>query len=207
MFFKDSIEEITYGKMWIQPLLFQDDISRVSTSVRAAQSGNKRIEAVMETKLLDFNLDKSCYIIMGSKKRKEEMEIELKENPLILCAYPMKKVKIKKYLWDIISTAGLSERVQATIEKRKGQVVSSIIETKAVVEDCRSNVVGGILSGLEIWELAILPFLLNNCETWTEISPKTIDLLDNIQCMSTGASWPPPGPVPSPPCCGRQEEP
>ena len=39
------------------------------------------------------------------------------------------------------------------------------------------------MSGLEIWELAILPFLLNNCETWTEISPKTIDLLDNIQCM------------------------
>ena len=35
-------------------------------------------------------------------------------------------------------------------------------ETKAVIEDCRANAIGGIIVGLEIWELAILPHLLNN---------------------------------------------
>jgi len=54
----ESEDELSYGSIIIQPLLFQDDISGASTSVSAAQSGNKKIEAVMETKLLDLNLDK-----------------------------------------------------------------------------------------------------------------------------------------------------
>ena len=61
-------------------------------------------------------------------------------------------------------SGGLSDSVQATVLKRKGQVVTSILETKAVIEDCRSN------AGFDIWELAILPFLLNNSDTWVEIS-------------------------------------
>ena len=68
----------------------------------------------------------------------------------------------EKYLGDMISSAGLSESVHATVLKRKGQVISSIIEIKAVVKDCRTNIVGGVLTGLDIWELAILPYLLNN---------------------------------------------
>ena len=83
----------------------------------------------------------------------------------------------------MISTGGLAESVLATVLKRKGQVVSSILETKAVIEDCRSNIVGGITAGLEIWELAILPHLLNNSETWTEIKKSTIDMLDDLQYM------------------------
>ena len=43
--------------------------------------------------------------------------------------------------------------------------------------------VGGIAAGIEIWELAIMPFLMNNSETWVEISLKTIDHLDNLQNM------------------------
>ena len=40
--------------------------------------------------------------------------------------------------------------------------------------------VWGILAGLDIWELAILPDLLNNGETWIETATKT---LDDLQCM------------------------
>ena len=69
IFFRESTDELSYGGIKLQPFLFQDNISRQSTSVWAVQSGNNKIEAVMETKLLDFNLDKSCYIVMGSKKK------------------------------------------------------------------------------------------------------------------------------------------
>ena len=58
-FFKNSNEEISYGEERMQPLLFQDDISRISTSLKSVQSGNDKMEAVMESKLLDFNHDKS----------------------------------------------------------------------------------------------------------------------------------------------------
>ena len=137
----------------------------------------------METKLLDLNLDKSCYILMGSKKNKLEVENELKTSPLTLYGGLMKNVKMEKYLGDMISSEGLADSVLSTILKRKGQVVSCILETTAVVEDCRAGVVGGIMAGMEIWELAILPFLLNNSETWTEISKKSIEVLDDLQCM------------------------
>ena len=183
IFFKTSLDELSYGAHRIQPLLFQDDISRLATSVWGAQTGNNKMESVLETKLLDFNLDKSCVIIMGSKKQKETIENELDQNPLILCGQKMKVLKKEKYLGDMISTGGLAESVLATVLKRKGQVVSSILETKAVIEDCRSNIVGGITAGLEIWELAILPHLLNNGETWTEIKKSTIDMLDDLQYM------------------------
>ena len=183
LFFKTSMDELSYGGDQLQPLLFQDDISRLATSVWGAQSGNDKMESVMETKLLDFNLDKSCVIVMGSEKRKGEIEEQLKENPLKLCGQKMKYVLKEKYLGDFLSSGGLSDSVQATILKRKGQVVTSILEAKAVIEDCRSNIVGGITAGLEIWELAILPFLLNNSDTWVEISKSTIDTLDDLQYM------------------------
>ena len=95
----------------------------------------------------------------------------------------MTKVKTEKYLGDMISSDGLADCVLKTVLKRKGQVVSCILETKAVVEYYRSMVVGGITAGLEIWELAILPFLLNNSETWVEINQKTITILDGLQFM------------------------
>ena len=83
----------------------------------------------------------------------------------------------------MLSSAGLADSAHATVLKRKGQVISSILDTKAVVEDCRATVLGGIVSGLDIWELAILPYLLNNSETWTELSRKTIEALDDLQLM------------------------
>ena len=183
MFFKTSIDELSYGGEQLQPLLFQDDISRLATSVWGAQSGNNKMESVMETKLLDFNLDKSCVIVMGSRLKKAEINEQLRENPLKLCGQEMKCVAMEKYLGDMLSSGGLSDSVQATVLKRKGQVVSTILETKAVIEDCRSNVVGGITAGIEIWELAILPYLLNNSDTWVEISKATIDTLDDLQYM------------------------
>ena len=163
--------------------MFQDDIARLATSVWGAQVGNNKMETVMETKLLDFNLDKSCVIVMGSTAKKIEIEKQLEATPLTLCGQKMKCLKMEKYLGDMICTGGLAESVQATILKRKGQVVTSILETKAVIEDCRANLVGGITAGLDIWELAILPYLLNNCETWTETAKKTFETLDDLQCM------------------------
>ena len=112
-----------------------------------------------------------------------KIENELKSNPLTLFGDIMKNVKMEKYLGDQISSEGLADSAHATILKRRGQVISCILETIAVVEDCRANVLGGILAGLEIWEIAILPFLLNNCETWTELSQKSIDILDEMQYM------------------------
>ena len=82
--FKHSSYEISYGKQMLNPLLFQDDIARICDSPEAAQHGNELINHVMESKLLDFNLDKSVYIVIGGKSVRQSLEKKLEEVPLTL---------------------------------------------------------------------------------------------------------------------------
>ena len=57
-FFKDSEYEVSYVPVPIQPILYQDDVARMSLDLESAQMGNNKMEALAETKLLDYNLDK-----------------------------------------------------------------------------------------------------------------------------------------------------
>ena len=43
------------------------------------------------------------------------------------------------------------------------------------------QVIGGIRGSIEIWELAIIPMLLNNCDTWIGISEDSVTKLENFQ--------------------------
>ena len=69
----------------------------------SAQLGNELINAVMETKLLDFNLDKSCYIVTGNKSAQNDIRNSLKVTPLYLSGKLMKECTAEKYLGDYIS--------------------------------------------------------------------------------------------------------
>ena len=51
----------------------------------------------------------------------------------------------------------------------------------AIIDDCRVNSVGGLQSGLDFWEMSYLPSLLNNSQTWTNISEHSIKLLEDLQ--------------------------
>ena len=109
-----------------------------------------KLESVAETKLLDFNVQKSSTIVLGPKAGCKTIMNQLVETPLYLCNKPVNVVQLEKYLGDYISTEGLAHSIQATIEKRKPKALQSIFEIKSVVEDCRSNVVGGLIAGLDI---------------------------------------------------------
>ena len=180
-FFKNSNYELSYGSVRLQPMLFQDDISRLCLDVRSAQIANDLLGAMMETKLLDFNIEKSCYIVIGPAKEKEKLSKQLQVNPLMLSRLPMKGVMKEKYLGDQISAGGLTDSILDTIAGRKGKMMSSILEVKTIMEDCRINTVGGISSGLTMWEAAIIPFLMNNSETWTQVNKAAINILDKCQ--------------------------
>ena len=49
---------------------------------QSAQGGNDRMENVAQTKLLNFNISKSCYTIFGSKQRRLEIEKNIELCPL-----------------------------------------------------------------------------------------------------------------------------
>ena len=38
-----------------------------------------------------------------------------------------------------------------------------------------------MLAGIDLWEMAILPSLLNNCQTWVNISEESYKLLEDLQ--------------------------
>ena len=94
------------------------------------------------------------------------------------------EVKVKsedKYLGDYLHTGGLAKSVEVTVNKRYGVCLNEVLELKSVLDDFRMQSLGGIKVGIEIFNLAILPKLIYNSETWIEMNEKAIKRLDNLQ--------------------------
>ena len=119
-YFSSSDCEVSYGPVQLAPILFKDDVARLALNIRSAQQGNIRMETMAETKLLDYNLEKSTFMILGNKKSKEKIENELSGTSLLLCGRSMVQVKEAKYLGDWLSCEGLSDSVTTTVNKRLG---------------------------------------------------------------------------------------
>ena len=100
-FFEGSEYELSYGDVVLAPALFQEDFSRMCDNHVSVQMGNDRMEAMVETKLLDFNMDKSCLIVIGKPSIKKEMEARLSENPpkLVLSGFAA-SCPITAMYWD-----------------------------------------------------------------------------------------------------------
>ena len=113
--FKSSTREVSYSHLRLQPLIFQDDISRISLNQEDAQAGNIFIESVMESKLLDLNTDKSCYIVIGSKKIVKPLlnQLDVWENH--------ERESEQQISWDYIHMEGPTASVHCTITNRYGR--------------------------------------------------------------------------------------
>ena len=60
---------------------------------------------------------------------------------------------------------------------------AAIREAVSILEDFRMQKLGGILAGFDLWELAIIPSLLNNAETLVEIIETSMKKLEELQYM------------------------
>ena len=175
-FFETSEKEVVYGDVEIGPMEFVDDVSRLAYDPSSAQEGNDRLETLAETKLLDFNLTKCFVILLGESKARKRL---LKEFENKIPTLYGKKVNItdhETYLGDEIGFDA-STSVCLTIRKRTGLVKKSIYEIVSLVEDFRSKVNGGILTGLQLWNSCVLPYLLNNSSTWMNIKEQEVNSL------------------------------
>ena len=86
-----------------------------------------------------------------------------------------------KYLGDMFHQEGLPASVRATIEEREAKVKGACYEAVAIVEDWRAQVIGGFRSAIHLFEMAIIPTLLYNAETWIGISKESEEKLGNLQ--------------------------
>ena len=132
---------------------------------------NNRMDCVSASKLLQFHKDKSCFTVFGSKKAKQHISQELSQSQLSISG------RERNHL----SEGGLAASAALTVDKRSSLVTRAIYEIRCVVDDCRTHIVGGITAGIDLWEVAVLPMLLNNSECWLELSHKTIEQLEKLQ--------------------------
>ena len=84
-YFQDSQDEINYGSVKLQPLAYQDDILKGSKDVLSTQVGNVKLAAMfVDMGLgLEAHPDKTCFIVCGSKKYKQNVMEDLKRNTLM----------------------------------------------------------------------------------------------------------------------------
>ena len=92
-YFSSSQWESSYGRVRLQPATFQDDISRMVSSLQAARAGKSFLSSLMEGKLLSFNTEKSVILVTGDCKKANEMRKELETNPIHLSGKTMKNVR------------------------------------------------------------------------------------------------------------------
>ena len=179
--FQNSEYEVQYGEIRMNPIIYQDDLARGAGSVESAQAGIDRIETCMETKMLDLHDEKSCFLVFGKGKSLENMNNDLLQTPLKLYGRTMiQKIK-EKYLGDIFHCGGLAASARATVDARAANLRSGAVEVRAIVEDCRSRCLGGLEVGLEILEIAYIPALMSNAQTWIEIDKETVNKLEDLQ--------------------------
>ena len=181
--FKGSKDEVRYGAVVMLPLMFQDDVMRPVDSVLAARAGNVKVNSVMNSKQLRLNPEKTSYIMFGDKKDLAGIRKEVVLSPIMCGDFETKEKVADKWLGDMFHQDGLAASVIATINEREPKVKGACYEAAAIVDDWRSQVVGGFLSAIDLLELAILPKLLYNAETWVEITREAEESLENLQLL------------------------
>ena len=158
--------------------MYQDYTARLATSIEEAQKGNILISKAMKIKQLELNVDKCGVILFGNQKKANLMKKTIKTQKSL--TIDGSEVKVK-YLGDYFHTGGLVKSVEVTVNKRYGVCLNEVLELKSVLDDFRMQSLGGIKVGIEIFNLAILPKLIYNSETWIEMNEKAIKRLDNLQ--------------------------
>ena len=159
---------------------FQNDKGKVSPDVKSAQDANRRMEDMIEKKLLSFNQQKSQFMVIGSEKARKKLLNQLEITPLMLAGKNMILATNLKYLGDQLAPS-LATSVEMTVNKRTRIVSHSVYEIRTVIDDKRAEAVGGLSLAFTIWEMAIIPMLLFSSETWIGMKKKTTKELEKLQ--------------------------
>ena len=170
-----------YGSVPLAPLMYQDDLLNVAEGLQEARKVNEKVDILMKQRGLSLNQDKSVCLIWGDKKQKKEASEELKITPLMCGSFETKEVQIEKWLGQYLSSAGLADSVAQTVAARSGKIRAACFEIVQIVNDWRSQAVGGMESALLLWEACCISSLLHGAGTWMEVSSQTEEKLNSLQ--------------------------
>ena len=180
-YFRGSFNEVYYGDIRCEYFAYQDDLGKPSAGVNEAQSGNVKMYNLFMEKGLDAHPDKTCFIVFGSKEYKDKIDNQLKDNPLYLGDFPVKRRVCDRYLGQVLHSDGVRASVEATITDRAGKIKGATFEVKSIIEDFKMQAIGGMMAAWELWERAMVPSLLSGAGTWVGATRKEVEMCDKLQ--------------------------
>ena len=138
-------DKLKYGNIPLAPLIFQDDVLHAIGGIKEARFANGRINGVIKGLNLRLNEDKTFCIVMGSRKQKQGVKLELERQPLMCGGFEIQLKDKFKWLGQILSIGGLAKSAAETVRAREGKIRGACLEISSIVNDWRARVVGGIL--------------------------------------------------------------
>ena len=138
---------------------------------------------MLDEKDLQAHPDKTCYIVTGSRKYKERVNIDLERSKVMLGDFPVKKKECDRYLGQMLHGGGLDRSAEATAQERVGRLKGATREIKGIIEEFQMQTLGGMMAAWELWERALIPSLLSGAGTWFGggDSKKVVEICDGIQ--------------------------
>ena len=169
------------GKVKLNSLVFQDDISKLCDNLEQAREGCHKIDKTLESKLLSLNYDKSKCLIVGSTKFRKKTLKELDETPMTMGKGLIEHSQCEKYLGDFIHERGCKESISVTIKERMRKLRSKCND---IIQIAEAPIMGGLNKGnvaFRLFEAQIIPALIHNAESWISITKKHIKDLQIFQ--------------------------
>ena len=154
---------INYGQIHIPNLIYQDDIVRIEKTEHNMNKANKIHQVYQHVNRMQFHEEKTVYVSNQSNLHITLNNITLKQEEAV------------KYLGDYISA---DMRYHHTIESRKMTINGIIAELKAITTCATSHM--EIKAAIQYHQLIIVPKLLHNSETWSNLNKTEIKEIEKI---------------------------
>ena len=165
----------------LAPILFQDDVIYGAKGIKEARIANARMDRVVKQLNLKLNPYKSVCTVIGSNTQRLSVQRELAANPLMCGEIETKLKDTFKWLGQLLSSKGLAHSVTETVGAREGKIRGACLEIVQIVNDWRTQAVGGMETALVLWEGCCIPSLLNGAGNWIGISAATEKKLNQLQ--------------------------
>ena len=169
------------GECGLNSLIFQDDISKLNDTLQQTREGCQKIDRTLQSKLLSLNYDKSKFLVIGTNRFRKKILKDVESNPIIMGSGIIEHSSQEKYLGDIISENGCKESITATIKERIRKLKSKCDDIIQVSDAPQMGCLNKGNVALKLFEAQIIPALLHNCESWIDLQPKHIKVLQKFQ--------------------------
>ena len=136
--------KIMLGDLRIDPLMYVDDVERMTTTAQGAREGGEIFTKALNELGLEAHPGKSAQIIMGSKKYRDNIRKDLENEPVMIQGFKLIESEEETYLGIQLSAKGPRDSVTKSIRKRIQAAIVKEVQLSKILEDEMLDKVGWI---------------------------------------------------------------